>query len=1015
MKSIRYFLAAFVVSAMFASCAKEEMTVAPENDITGAELLGTNISVNFTKGVNTKMTADYLWEDTDKLGLGWLSSNSTTPTANLQANHLFQKGGEDGALVTKGNVYKGWHFGYYPFKYMDDQNQPLVVNLNPKQTQTGDAERLSSSLWLSARAYLTREADLDENLQLKTKFSMFQVSKAIVLNVTPASNLASDATLKELAITGIEIKTPGAAIFAGNNTVTVNPSFLSEMKNDEDGEYSESLTRKAFYKELDAKSTDIDKVLNWTPVTETAVVVDSDDINLSKAQALRVNVLPRCEGVNIKGHFTNTTDPANVTAIIVNVEGGKFVIKYVDKDEDELKSYESTNNQAFVKLAKAFEANGLMSSFEPNDKGEHREGVSLVLALDKKLFVPDFTSISSAKEWNQAVKIANALEVQLGGDTYPFIVDGTVVVDSDEALMIPSKGFANNSIKTSGNGVIFIDSEYNMPATLHAKFDAAAKIEVNSGATLNVPESKLIKANVINNGTINISKKANVGPIDNTNGRINVVYGSYLTIAGGYDVNNKKAGVIAYEATGSDDPEHIQNLMASTNTAGQAWINTFVVNEGVVLDLSVKVGVSTDEYNPNSGKDLDEKLLAKMDVLMYGGQLKAKGGANKTVKNIEVLAGENKLTDINAKKLFVKAGKLIVDATPSSIGIQNDIIISDEVINHSELQAEADIYTAKFTNPKGAKTIVNDKAVVWYTSTLIQNGTVEGTIEKAASSSKTVTVTKGSALASAITGGSKTIKLASDIKIESAKIGLIDLTGVTFDGRGYSVSTNNPVANGASKGVFNVKGAATIKNVVFDAPKANYDIVLSGGAAANKVVIENCSFTTGTDSAMERGKRGIFVTDYKGTVEVSNCTFDDKVYAFNSMSSDATFAFTNCNLNGWMSGEGKGYTFKYCTFGQSGDYADFIPYAPSTFEGCTFKTGFAISLRNATTLNFDASNMYGAKYVATVNDIKWSGNGGNGDAFAAKDVTVTIGSSSPVTIEAKQTTDNGSSFTWKIK
>lgn len=199
---------------------------------------------------------------------------------------------------------------------------------------------------------------------------------------------------------------------------------------------------------------------------------------------------------------------------------------------------------------------------------------------------------------------------------------------------------------------------------------------------------------------------------------------------------------------------------------------------------------------------------------------------------------------------------------------------------------------------------------------------------------------------------SSTIKLSSDIKIESAKIGEIDLTGVTFDGRGYSVSTNNPVANGASKGVFNVKGAANIKNVVFNAPNANYDIVLSGGAAANKVVIENCSFTTGTDSAMERGKRGIFVTDYKGTVEVSNCTFDDKVYAFNSMSSDATFAFANCNLNGWMSGEGKGYTFKYCTFGQSGEYADFIPYAPSTFEGCTFKTGVAISLRKATALAF---------------------------------------------------------------
>ena len=73
MKSIKL-LAAFAIPAMFAACTNEEIAMESTqqlNQVVGAELIGTDISINVSNGVGSRLNAEG-WQSTDKLGLAWI-------------------------------------------------------------------------------------------------------------------------------------------------------------------------------------------------------------------------------------------------------------------------------------------------------------------------------------------------------------------------------------------------------------------------------------------------------------------------------------------------------------------------------------------------------------------------------------------------------------------------------------------------------------------------------------------------------------------------------------------------------------------------------------------------------------------------------------------------------------------------------------------------------------------------------------------------------------------------------
>ena len=58
----------------FAACTNEEVAMDSTqqlNQVVGAELIGTDISINVSNGVGSRLNAEG-WQSTDKLGLAWI-------------------------------------------------------------------------------------------------------------------------------------------------------------------------------------------------------------------------------------------------------------------------------------------------------------------------------------------------------------------------------------------------------------------------------------------------------------------------------------------------------------------------------------------------------------------------------------------------------------------------------------------------------------------------------------------------------------------------------------------------------------------------------------------------------------------------------------------------------------------------------------------------------------------------------------------------------------------------------
>ena len=259
--------------------------------------------------------------------------------------------------------------------------------------------------------------------------------------------------------------------------------------------------------------------------------------------------------------------------------------------------------------------------------------------------------------------------------------------------------------------------------------------------------------------------------------------------------------------------------------------------------------------------------------------------------------------------------------------------------------------------------------------------------------------------------------------------------GIVIDGNGYALIvpvgknfSNITIKNAvivsknslASRAVPNISGlaamvisgTATIENCSFEAPMTQYDIKIL--KTATDVTITGCKFLTATgENELGNGKRAIFVEagDNAVNLTVTDCEFNDKVYAFNSNNDNLKATFTECSLGGWMSGHGE-YTFVECAFGKSGDYADFVPYGKATFNECSFSSEFEISLRHTAGKSL---TFIGEDYVKGTTTpstfIKWSYDG---DGNLEEGETTVVWGANQATYNSTGTTKfDASKFSWK--
>lgn len=971
MKSVK-FLAALCIAAMFTSCAKDEY-VAQDNfteveKYVGADLIGANVSIDFGKGFETKLTSADGWQDRDVIGLGWLVNGSynavqdkgTAPSSSdLYANHMYEFDG-NGSFTTKGNLYRGWHFAYYPYAYEEVVAQQKKVVVNPVQTLKGKSEVWNDMLHLSARKFLTKY-NLDGTMKLQNvKFDMMRVFSALIVNVKPSADFTGSETLSASKIKSITIDAGENLVFA--EKVALNVKNLPEMKgkSSTDTTYNEAKTRAALLEAL-PNVVSVDGALK-NSVTTT---VKNDDIKLNGNQELRIFVVP--------GNFEDLS--AEDLKVTVAVEGGLFTINYADEDEDDTTDEMLANNEVLEAIAAAFKTGKEFGSYAGKGTTGIRD-VVVDLELTADMYTVDFSGISNASEWNQAVRMVNDLNLK----NKVFEIDGKIVIDSQNALTLPTNTIkAVMSDKAPADAGIYVASDYTMSkamATALSKVDADGNqannnhVIVNKGVTLTLDGDNaaavLKVGKITNRGTINLNKYSTLYNTDNTEGRINVVYGSYI-----YNTATGKEGVIAYNVTGEDKAIQINAMMGkvdnanpSATTAKAVNINTIVVGDGKSFNLSLNdLGATAGDYNEGylANYGLDADYIAKMTIEMNGGSL-----SNGVPAKVKVLSGNNTLTNVSAAKLEVVKDAAVNVETAYASGKVSEVYYS-EIYNDGTLTIKTDVYCDDIkTDENGTTFVERGVAKLFYTGTYpSQNGTVQGTVAKSpyvgdADELNVTKVNTNTAFETALASSTvKNIKLGASITLKTNAAGTtgcnISINGKNIDGNGYSISAGNKAEKGYGDAVFTVGADATVKNLTFVSPNSQYDIKVTAGT----LTIDNCKFETATNGVKVNdatngascSKRAIYVAG-TATVNVTNSVIAVEGYVFNVASGNPTFAFTNCELRGWFSGEGA-HTFTKCTFGKSGDLQSYVPYGTATINECKFETGFNFSLKHADSYTFD--------------------------------------------------------------
>lgn len=708
MKSIK-FLAALAIPAMFAACTNEDISIdTPQKlqEVVGAELIGTDISMNLSEGLGSRLHqagSSLTWDEGDKLGLGWITYG-TAATQQLEtkqatndslfANHLFEIQAT-GEATTKGNVYKGWHFAYWPYEYMEQVDKKLFT-INPAQdeawTLTGKS-RYADALSISAKHFLKADDLEDNQLKNEKKFKAVQVVSELMVGTTPVDGFVTDPVLNNLKFKDMTI-TASEDLFAfyAELNATELPDALNEKgttiyntsKKAEDKVYNDSATVKAL-KEC-VNNYLVAKTSKKVSGREKTVKTDVAGANLVTGEAafLRAFVLPTTAALNAK-----------ISSIVINVENGTFTIDSKDTCK--------VNKAALDSLALNFK-DGRMFTKPGGSKG-------VMVQLYPGNFKPNFKNISSYDEWKKAVVLVDALGFT---NEQEFTITGDIEVDSVAIAMpatAPVKVKGNKKIITKKNMTTWpagldasnVDVVFDSNVTLaNASLVKAKSITVNAGKKLTLKQGKVGGLNVLdetvtNNGTVVVQKFAKAENVVNHE-RVEVVYGSYVT------VDPAAVGTVAYVLTGNDKAYEINNLIAPTNNEGIASVNTLVINSGKTLNLGL-TDPAQPVYDPYTGSEGSVPAtplndLSSIAVEMNGGSIVGVHGGKMNVGKVSVLKGTNTIIDVIPASINVAAkSTLNIDATEDGNGDKYALDMTNvDIDNDGTLNVETKTHVAILIN-----------------------------------------------------------------------------------------------------------------------------------------------------------------------------------------------------------------------------------------------------------------------------------------------------------------------------
>lgn len=896
MKSIKLLLTAVVLSAAFTACTKEEFTPVQElqnDEFVGAELVGTNLSVFIENDADTKVTASGDWEQSDKLGLGWVVSGSydvaqssaKQPTSDkVYANHMFELG-QNGEFTTKGNVYVGWHFAYFPYKRMASMvDHYLTLDINPEQTSANfNWDYYNTALSLSARQFISNDnVDEKNDYQLKDTednalhFATLKAPKTIAINLEPSAVFRGKSALKDLAIKSVKVEADKAIFYGGK--VNILPTELTKLVFDEDGKYDKEATNEAIYESFENAIVPVGSFAK-----NITTLVNNQEINLGSNQTLRIHTLP-CE--------ENDLNKAKVK-FTITVENGFFTVQYIADEEDPC--YSEKNNQAIEDLVEAYAEDGNMTAYGK------KSGKQITFELTKAMFKANFKNITSEKVWNKAVAMVDALGME---DAEFAIAPGEDGKDWEfkdfdgdgELVNLPTNG-AVVTVLDGGEMILSANGEW--PAE-GIKVETSVKVN----KVLNVADNVKFEAKKITNkGTINAGVRSSISPVDNTGKVINVVYGSYITL-----INGSKAGTIAYNVITNETPARINTLLKGGNNGKYAKVNTLIINSGITFDMMMASTsiTGTDPYYNQEVNTTSLEDLSNVNIEMKGGNIIGDISSQDFVKKVTAISGDNNIKDLNiATDLVVKQGaNVTVDATTRSYG-KKELAINGKVDVEGKLITNVSLNVNDVVNEKGT-TVVNKPYAIWYKNSYRQGGVADGSIKekstgaltsnktvttlaelvsyvKPLTSSKVITINadtdqwqwsgeydlKGCTILVANGGALKFGNASKDVIIKNATISApvyqASAKTITFNG-----ITFNSMYNLGSMGdaIIEIVGKTTFKNCIFDAP-ANYRALQNCSSFNGSLILDGCMFKSAI------GQKNVnFNPVSTGAIKVVNCLFE---------------------------------------------------------------------------------------------------------------------------------------------
>ena len=596
MKTVKI-LAALAVPAMFAACTSEDIVIEnsqmAQNEIVGAELVGTGISLNVIGGDASSRIAnvngELKWTKTDLLGLGWLLTSDTAQepqdpgkgpkNSYVWANNMFQleEGDDQSVFTTKGNIYAGWQFAYYPYEYQDFPGSYKYITVNPTQKTMDLEERYSQGFHVSARQFITK-TDLVDN-KLTKSFSVKKAMNTLYMTTKPVvgSTFETGKSLANLEITSVTIN-------AGKEVFTDKALLLAKNLPVQGEEFTNNM--KGWIKTYKTDGTTEGRNVSLT----TNIDADYFVSNGNGTNRIMPIALPTYEAVEL--------NPNDVT-IEIEAGAGKFTIAYVDEDSDKYNEWAALNNVVIEKLVAAYAEDGQMVNWTSFVQlGE--------IQLYDAIFAPDFKNVT-AENWASKVILADYLNVAPEFELAP---NAEIVLSSKLAL--PANGV---TVMGTNKNKFIVDNSYTWTEKLvlgntkvevlvqHKDPAKVAKLTLNSGIQLT--------NKVTNNGQITVKGMtktnngatlgAKTGNLVN-NGVVYVEYGAFV-----YPTAATKANSIVYKLPKNYNFGYI-NDMITTGSVGSANVNTLEINAGIELNCQ-KTTVSGGElpngnpYNPSLGSD----------------------------------------------------------------------------------------------------------------------------------------------------------------------------------------------------------------------------------------------------------------------------------------------------------------------------------------------------------------------------------------------------------------------------